>query len=67
MPTDEIPWTPLASFGLDRLQVIIGEHELGIGEARFRLGLKLVKQARRLGASESRHGGSRSLLEWKWQ
>jgi hypothetical protein len=67
MPTDEIPWTPLASFRLDRLQVIIGEHELGIGEARFGLGLKLVEQARRLGASESRHGRSRSLLEWKWQ
>jgi len=40
--TDEIPWTPLTSFRLDGFQVMIGEHELSIGEARLRLGLEFA-------------------------
>lgn len=37
--TDEIPRSPLPSLRFDGLQIMVGEHELGIGQTRLRLGL----------------------------
>jgi hypothetical protein len=43
--TDEIPGAPLTTLGFNRLQVVIGEHQLSVCQTRLALDSKLVNEA----------------------
>lgn len=55
----EIPSSPLSSLRLDGFQIVVRQHQLGVGEARFALHSKLVRNLAEFDPAKSLHGGNR--------